>query len=63
MIVKDGEKALWVTERKQLPTGEWRIGIWLNTTDDSLSSDIHKQVAKLVRAMMLEPTNSNNKEK
>lgn len=52
MVVKDGEKALWVTERGQLPNGEWRIMVWLNTTDTKLSNDIHKKVAALVKYEM-----------
>ena len=56
MIVKPatGEKALWVTERSQLPSGEWRIMVWLNTTDNGLSHQIHQQVATLVRGLMEE---------
>ena len=55
MIVKPatGEKALWVTERSQLPSGEWRIMVWLNTTDTRLSHHIHERVAELVRHEML----------
>ncbi len=51
-VSADGEKAFWVTERSQLPSGEWRIMVWLNTTDDKLSNRIHKEVAQLVKAMM-----------
>lgn len=52
MIVKDGELALWVTERKQLPDGRWRISVWLNTKNTKLSHQIHKEVAHLVKVMM-----------
>lgn len=54
MFVKPatGEKALWVTERKQLPTGEWRIMVWLNTEDNKLSNTIHKEIAHLVKVRM-----------
>lgn len=49
----DGEKPLWVTERRQLPSGEWVLTVWLDTTDSKLSNDIHKQVATIVRHLML----------
>lgn len=52
MIVKDGEKALWVTERSQLPNGEWRIMVWLNTKDHGLSNQIHRDIASLVKHEM-----------
>lgn len=53
MIVKNGEKALWVTQRSQLPTThEWRIMVWLNTTDSKLSHAIHKKIADLVKYEM-----------
>lgn len=52
MIVKDGELALWVTERKQLPDGRWRISVWLNTGDYEISSQIHKRIANLVKHEM-----------
>lgn len=62
MIVKDGELALWVTERKQLPDGRWRISVWLNTTDSELSSRIHRKVADLVkREMKTAPLNTESK--
>lgn len=52
--VEDGEKALWVTQRNQLPTKEWRIQVWLNTEDDALSRQIHERIAELVKTMMLD---------
>lgn len=53
MFVRDGELALWVTERKQLPDGRWRIAIWLNTDDEKLSHQIHEYIAELVKHEML----------
>lgn len=52
MFVKDGELALWVTERKQLPDNRWRIAVWLNTTDSGLSIQIHNKIADLVEHEM-----------
>lgn len=52
MIVKDGELAFWVTERKQLPDNRWRIVVWLNTEDSKLSHQIHKKIADLVKQEM-----------
>jgi hypothetical protein len=52
MIVKDGELALWVTERKQMPDGRWRVSVWLNTSDNKLSHQIHKDIATLVKNRM-----------
>jgi len=48
----DREKPLWATERRQLPSGEWRITIYLDTKDDEISSRIHKEVANLVKTLM-----------
>lgn len=52
MIVKDGELSLWVTERSQLPDKRWRISVWLNTEDDKLTHQIHKDIANLVKHEM-----------
>lgn len=52
----DGERPLWATERKQLPTGEWVLTVWLDTTDSGLSHDIHDKVASLVNYMMSNAT-------
>ena len=63
MILKDGELALWVTERKQLPDKRWRISIWLNTEENLLSMEIHDAVASLVSHMMKEATDLSGEHK
>lgn len=52
VIKAGGEKALWVTERAQVPSGEWRIVAWLNTNRSDLSNEIHRKIADLVKREM-----------
>lgn len=49
---QDGEVALWATQRKQLPSGQWVITVWLDTDRDDLSNAVHKEVATTVKHMM-----------
>jgi len=48
---EDGEVPLWATERKQLPSKQWVITVWLNDEREDLSNAVHKEIARVVKRM------------